>query len=213
MGNEFSSPGPIYAYKLFSREKGKILEVGCGDLGYNFNVVTDGDYFVGLDISDEAIKKAKKNIRHRKKPSDFIVASATDLPFKDNSFDLVSSIETLTLMGEDFYKALKEMKRVSKDKLIFTLSHVDIAKAYNPGKEHEFVNKGNYFLVNSSKSGDKVFFTKANIETLLEKLELRIETLDVLKNFDVIALADYWAANYCEFPHVDSRFFIEARKK
>ncbi len=207
--DSLNSAGTRYAYQLFSQKSGKVLEVGCGDLCYNG---IDGDYYVGIDISHNALKKAKEALTYIKRPASVVVASATHLPFKDNSFDLVTSIETITLLGSDFYTALQEMKRVSKDKLVFTLSHIDIAKAHNPDKE--FIKKEDHFLIKHSPSGEKAFFTKENIESVLKKLELKIETLEVLTEYDVIYLGvgSPVCSFDCEFPNVNSRIFVDARK-
>ncbi len=204
-----SNPSTRYAYQMFS-QGGKVLEVGCGDLSYNW---LDGDYFIGVDISHNALKKAKETLKSRKKSAFLVTASATSLPFKDNSFDLVTSIETITLMGEDFFTALKEMKRVSKDKLILTFTHIDIAKSHNPKKE--YIEKEDYFLTTKSETGEKVFFTKENLENILRKLELRIEDIQVLTSCDVFQIAT-GSSRYefnSEFPDVCSGIFVEARKK
>ncbi len=90
----------------------KILDVGCGKgfLLYDFTQAVPGVEVVGIDVSTYAIQHAKEEV----KP--FLqVASATELPFPDASFDLVVSLNTLhVLYCHDFYKALKEMQRVGR---------------------------------------------------------------------------------------------------
>ena len=66
----------------------------------------------GLDISEYAIKNCKPEI------SDYLVqGNANNLPYEDNYFDLVISLNTIhNLYTYDLEKALKEIQRVSKDK-------------------------------------------------------------------------------------------------
>ncbi|MGE5390786.1 MAG: class I SAM-dependent methyltransferase [Deltaproteobacteria bacterium] len=91
----------------------KVLDVGCGKgfLLYEFTQVVPGIEVVGLDISKYAIDNAKEEI----KPC-LVQGLAQELPFADNSFDLVYSITTLhNLYIYDLQKAIKEINRVSKE--------------------------------------------------------------------------------------------------
>jgi len=88
----------------------RVLDVGCGKgfLLYDFTQVLPGIEVVGLDISRHAIANAKEEIRDRVQ-----LGNATQLPFPDQSFDLVISITTLhNLYCYDFDKALREIERV-----------------------------------------------------------------------------------------------------
>lgn len=92
----------------------KILDVGCGKayLVYDFTTVVPGVEVAGIDISEYAIEDAKPEVTPFLK-----TANATELPFEDNSFDLVISINTLhNLPCYDLDKALREIERVGKDK-------------------------------------------------------------------------------------------------
>ena len=92
--------------------KPKILDIGCGKgfLLYDFlKVVPDAEIY-GIDISNYAIENSKPEIRDRLQ-----VGNAIDLPWEDNSFDLVISITTLhNLHAYDLDHALREMERVGK---------------------------------------------------------------------------------------------------
>jgi len=92
--------------------KPKILDIGCGKgfLLYDFLKVVPGAEIYGIDISDYAIANSKPEIRDRLQ-----VGNAIDLPWEDNSFDLVISITTLhNLHAYDLDRALREMERVGK---------------------------------------------------------------------------------------------------
>lgn len=90
----------------------KILDIGCGKgyLLFDFLKVLPNAEVYGVDISEYAIKNSKEEIRSRLKK-----ASATKLPWKDNTFDLVVSINTLhNLHCYELDQALREMNRVGK---------------------------------------------------------------------------------------------------
>ena len=90
----------------------RILDVGCGKafMLYDFTQALPGLEVSGVDVSSYAIKNAREEVKDK-----LIVSSATELPFEDNSFDLVYSINTLhNLPCYDLDKALKEMERVGK---------------------------------------------------------------------------------------------------
>lgn len=90
----------------------RILDVGCGmaHLLYEFTRVVPGIEIKGIDISDYALKHAKEEIRDCLQ-----YGKAQEIPFKDNSFDLVLSLTTLhNLKVFDLKKALREIERVSR---------------------------------------------------------------------------------------------------
>lgn len=90
----------------------RILDVGCGKgfLLYEFTQVLPGVEVAGIDVSKYAVENSKEEV----KP--FLqVGTAAELPFADRSFDLVVSVTTLhNLYLDEIWKALREMKRVSR---------------------------------------------------------------------------------------------------
>jgi protein-L-isoaspartate(D-aspartate) O-methyltransferase len=90
----------------------RILDVGCGKgfLLYDFTQAVQGVEVAGIDISKYALAHAKEEV----KP--FLqLAGADELPFEDQSFDLVVSINTLhNLYCYDLDKALREIERVGR---------------------------------------------------------------------------------------------------
>ena len=83
----------------------KILDVGCGTAVYS-NLFKN---YTGID-------NARKMLKH---PS-CVLGNAEDLPFPDHSFDVVMSITAIHTF-EDSEKALREMKRVAKNKVIISV--------------------------------------------------------------------------------------------
>jgi SAM-dependent methyltransferase len=96
-----------------------VLDVGCakGFLLYDLKLTFPEIHVSGIDISEYAISNSKSKVK-----LDLQVGSATALPFGDNLFDFVISINTIhNLEIQDCAKALKEITRVSKGKSFITV--------------------------------------------------------------------------------------------
>lgn len=94
-----------------------ILDVGCGNgtfINFLFNTFSDKfERIVGLDSSKEALKYVMAEKYH---------GMITSLPFQNNSFDLVTSLEVLEhLPLHDFKNGLLELQRVSKQYILITV--------------------------------------------------------------------------------------------
>jgi ubiquinone/menaquinone biosynthesis C-methylase UbiE len=94
------------------REGSRILDVGCGMgfLLYDFTQVVPGVHVQGIDVSRYALAHAKEEVA-----AELEHGNATSLPYPDESFDLVVSINTLhNLYIDDLFTALREIERVGK---------------------------------------------------------------------------------------------------
>ena len=88
-----------------------LLDVGCGDGWYTARFAEKAKEVVGIDPSEQAIGFAKQLV----KKAAFRVGSATDIPFDDETFDVVVSIQTLEhIPPEDLSRACEEITRVVK---------------------------------------------------------------------------------------------------
>lgn len=92
--------------------KSKILDVGCakGFMMHDLSLLIPDSEITGIDVSkyakENAIETMKENI---------IVANANNIPFPDDYFDLVISINTIhNLPLIDCKESLREISRVSK---------------------------------------------------------------------------------------------------
>lgn len=90
----------------------RVLDVGCakGFMIYDFKLLMPELKIQGVDISSYAYDHAKPEVK------DLVsIANATDLPFAEDTFDLVISINTIhNLAIDDCKQALREISRVSK---------------------------------------------------------------------------------------------------
>lgn len=106
-----------------------VLDVGCakGFMLYDFTELVPGITVQGLDISEYAIANAKEEVKEQLQ-----VGNAIKLPYEDNSFDAVFSINTVhNLELDDCAIALQEIMRVSKSKAFITVD------AYRNDEEKE----------------------------------------------------------------------------
>jgi ubiquinone/menaquinone biosynthesis C-methylase UbiE len=107
----------------------KILDVGCakGFMLYDFYKLNPNLDLHGIDISKYAIDNSVSEIRHKLQ-----VANARKLPYEDNFFDLVISINTIhNLEKVECATALKEISRVSKKNAFLAVD------AYRNNKEKQ----------------------------------------------------------------------------
>jgi ubiquinone/menaquinone biosynthesis C-methylase UbiE len=85
----------------------RVLEVGCGTGLILSRIATHASEAVGVDFSKGMLRTAQE------RGLSVAAGSATDLPFADNSFDLVCSFKVLAHVP-DIRKALAEITRVTK---------------------------------------------------------------------------------------------------
>ena len=94
-----------------------ILDIGCGG-GVNverFLQMTENKVY-GLDYSEIAVEKSTKLNQDAidEGRCDVIQGSVSELPFEDNTFDIVTGFETV-YFWPDFVNDCKEVRRVLKD--------------------------------------------------------------------------------------------------
>jgi ubiquinone/menaquinone biosynthesis C-methylase UbiE len=84
----------------------EILSVGCGPAHIESGLVDHGFKVVGLDVSREALACAPDSVRA-------VAASAEEMPFPDDSFDVVLYIASLQFI-ENYRNALERTAQVLK---------------------------------------------------------------------------------------------------
>jgi len=193
--------------KLCKIKKGsKILEVGCGTgLSTRYIAKKYDIEIVAIDISEKMIKKAKE--RNKKlKNAEFMVADAQNLPFKNNTFDIVFT-ESVIAMVPNKLKAMKEFKRVAKSGGYIGLNEVTWAK--DPPKN---LSKYLSMTVGDAKMLKKEGYTKLlkdadlkNIIARTRKIEMLTEIKENIRRFN---LRDYLHAWYILIKGIitDARF-------
>ena len=103
---------PTFQKHFGLTSRSSLLDVGCakGFMLHDLLELIPDITVSGVDVSDYAIAHAMDDIKSKVQ-----VANASDLPFADNSFDVVIAINTIhNLDRDDCAQALREIERVSR---------------------------------------------------------------------------------------------------
>jgi SAM-dependent methyltransferase len=90
-----------------------LLDVGCGTGDYLRMFQKKNCVLTGIDSSDAALASARNKLGHR---CELVQGNATDLPFSDNEFDVVSLVHGPQILG-DPRKVMAEAVRVSRGRV------------------------------------------------------------------------------------------------
>ena len=153
--------GPIGGWERFgwlmdnflgSFKRKNILEIGCGE-GSLLKLLSRQNLVYGVDASESGVLKT----RQKGIPCEHLDASNERLPYENNAFDVVITLETIEHV-ENPHKMLHEIKRVLKKDGMLLMSI--------PGEKvhHPFVYPG--------------LFTKNNFSLFLEQSGFEIEVIE-----------------------------------
>jgi ubiquinone/menaquinone biosynthesis C-methylase UbiE len=158
---------------------GRVLDVGTGTgaIAIVFAQALPGVQAVGLDLSDVALNLAGDNARKSEIPHriTFEKGDAQDMPFEENTFDLVVSSNTLHLIKNPV-KMFDEVHRVLKPQGKFFISDFrrswlvilsnHFRASYSPKEARDLLRQSNlqnwqvkdylFWLSISSKSTDSI---------------------------------------------------------
>ncbi|MFB2839185.1 class I SAM-dependent methyltransferase [Floridanema evergladense] len=105
----------------------KILDLCCGSGQATQVLVQYSQNVIGLDASPLSLRRAKNNVPE----AEYVEAFAEDMPFADNTFDVVhTSVAMHEMKSEQLRQILQQVYRVLKPGGIFTL--VDFHAPTNP---------------------------------------------------------------------------------
>jgi len=95
-------------------KSGKILEIGAGPGYLSIEIAKLGDFQItGLDISETMIEIARRNAQEAGADVVFKLGDASNMPFKDKTYDFIVSSGSLHHWKEPV-KVINEMYRVLK---------------------------------------------------------------------------------------------------
>jgi len=89
-----------------------VLETSVGT-GLNYKYLPRGARLFGLDLSAEMLASCQANLRRWEMDADLFLGNAEDLPFANDSFDVVFHVGGINFFN-DRAKAIREMIRVAK---------------------------------------------------------------------------------------------------
>jgi ubiquinone/menaquinone biosynthesis C-methylase UbiE len=101
-----------YLRWLEVRPGDSVLETSVGT-GLNFKYLPRGARLSGLDLSLEMLTSCQANLRRWAREADLFLGNAEELPFADNSFDVVFHTGGINFFN-DRARAIREMIRVAK---------------------------------------------------------------------------------------------------
>ena len=101
--------------RLIGEVRGRnVLDIGCGDGALTSAFLQNGAaHVVGCDIDPQMIARASAQAIRDQAAIDYIIANAECLPFRDESFDVVSIITVLAFVPNPDL-AIREIARVLK---------------------------------------------------------------------------------------------------
>jgi len=133
----------------------RILDLGCGNGFLTISLAKVGYQITGIDISTTAIQWAKEKAHEQNLDIDFVEGDACNLPFPDNSFDVVIDDRCLhCIIGDDRKLFLSNANRVLKKGGLLTIMSMcndpieePVLKFYDPESRCMVVNgiAGRYF--------------------------------------------------------------------
>ncbi len=115
----------------------KVLDICCGtgDIGKILSNTKHKLDVIGVDFSDNMLQICRRNSRQY---TDLIKADATDLPFENNEFDIITMTFGLRNI-QDRKRAIQEVHRVLKPN--GQMLHLDFGKKNFPSKVFDFISK------------------------------------------------------------------------
>jgi ubiquinone/menaquinone biosynthesis C-methylase UbiE len=171
----------------------KILDVACGTgrmLPEIFKTKKKIKY-VGLDSSKEMFNELKKKeaFKKNKKDISLVLADATKMPFKDNSFDIVCTYHLLWHLPEnDQETVINEMLRVTKKGGIIILDILNKDFLWEKTKKYFGKKKAVGLYKQTPSAVKKVLGKVENIE--IEKLsDAIIENSNLYRLFNIVNIA------------------------
>lgn len=124
-------------------EGGVVLDIACGVAPWaedQLNRNLDLEW-VGVDLSNQSIQKARSRIKHSK--SSFVIGDAEYLPFQSNRFDTIVSSAALHHLPNWDELVLNELRRVMKDDSVLVFREplkynplAYISRRISPGPYH-----------------------------------------------------------------------------
>ena len=130
-----------YAFAARFAAGKRVLDLGCGTGYGTAELASRATEAVGVDVAPEAIEYATQHYR----TGHFVQVTATDLPFDDGAFDLVTSFELIEHLT-DWRSLLAQARRVLHPAGLFVVSTPNKlyyaeargASGPNPFHTHEF---------------------------------------------------------------------------
>lgn len=127
--NAEDKPNHILNFLLKKVKNKNVLDIGCGTGKYSVEIIKHAKSLIGIDKSKNQLEIAKSKTTNK---SCFVCADAANLPFKNNTFDVIVSCWCVgTILDKKTQqKVINEAKRVlNKDGEIYFVEN-DIGEEF-----------------------------------------------------------------------------------
>jgi ubiquinone/menaquinone biosynthesis C-methylase UbiE len=183
-----------------------VLDVGCGTGFFAEHFVKQGARVTALDITLQMVDRTKARV-----PQATVLQAdlANDLPFENQSFDLVFSSLTLQYL-EDWQHVFSEFARVlkAKSQVLFSVHH-SFAEFKTSGQDYFVIEKRE----REGGAGKQVSYRRS-ISSILESLhQARFVLESLLEPVPVAAYAQADPEGYLELCQSPGLLVILAQKK
>lgn len=126
----------------------QIIDIGCGT-GFLFDQFTQSvKFFIGIELSINAIREAKKRLKNASN-IELIRADADYTPFPNKIFDKVIAISVLQNMPNSL-KTIREMKRIGKLETVFAIT--GLKKKFNQDSFLNLLKNSDLNIINLSNN-------------------------------------------------------------
>ena len=119
----------------------KVLDIGCGNGRYLFEFEKMDAIATGIDCAEKVVEYAKNFAKKINSTSEFIACDAIDMPFQDNSFDLIFLVSNniVEYSYNDIDELCKQIVRILRPNGVFCVSIQDMFIQKN-GKIYDINN-------------------------------------------------------------------------
>lgn len=187
----------------------RLLDIGVGGTGYTvIEAAKKNIPSVGIDLSWEGMKKASQLAREvfkgkADKRYNFLVSSAQDLPFKDNTFSKIISVAVMEHLPDD-KKAFDEITRITRSRgKIF----ISVPNAYPIPLPYKILN-----MVNDRKVGHLRHYLAKEMIKEFEKRGFELE--DLTYHAHSIKILQWVLSMFIPpFRRTDSRFWWKLEER
>lgn len=140
-----------------------VLDIASGE-GYGSNLMSERASFVyGVDIDEATVKEAR--LKYKNINLEYLTGSASEIPLKDNSVDIVVSFETIE-HHDKHDEMIAEIKRVLKPKGLLIISTPD--KLYY-SDERSFNNQFHIKELYKQEFTNLIHRNFSNMQLLIQK--------------------------------------------
>ncbi len=160
-------------------EKTKFLEPGIGTGRIFLPMIEKGYSYTGIDISEAMMERLKSKFQKLPENLTLIRGNAANLPFEDNSFDVIITTHILQCL-EDPVTGLSEIHRVLKPEGIYLACehlHCDYQEKFHQA----FKNIIAKYQKETQPNRDKIFPFGEELKTNLAKMGAEVKIITAAK--------------------------------